>query len=219
LTGPLDLGRRPRRLGAFLVLVVALVGLAMAVVASPPKVGRLRALPDAPDPAELAAALGLQMPAPEVGVPRFVLRDIGGRAISAEALRGKVALISFFATWCPSCQGEMPAFRELTARFQGTDFILVLVNYGESREAVLAYAADLAFAHAILLDPGTRVGDSLAVKFLPTHFLLGRHGELVATGVGPKAWDGSDAAQLIVRLLGRGAEAGGPSPAPERRGI
>ncbi len=206
LIGPRDPGRRPRRLGAFLALVVVLIGLAMAVVSSPPEAGRpAPGLADTAGSAELAAALGLQPPGPDVDVPRFALRDIEGRAISAQDLRGKVVLMTFFATWCPSCKSEVPALHELATRFQGTDFVLLLVNYGEKRETVRPHAGELGFAHAILLDPGTRVGDTLGVKFLPSHFLIGRHGELVATGVGPKPWDGPAAVRLVGDLLrGRG---------------
>lgn len=153
-------------------------------------------------PDGLLAAMGLQRAPQGTVVSPFSLRTLAGQPFSAEEMRGKVVLLSFFATWCPSCQAELPALRELAARFRATDFVLLLVNYGEAPEVVRAFATDLEFAHAVLLDPEARVGDSLGVRFLPTHFLIGRRGDLVATGVGPKAWRGPEAARLIGTLLG-----------------
>jgi peroxiredoxin len=170
-------------------------------------------------PATLFAALGLQHPRTGAEVVRFALKDPEGRAVSADGLRGKVVLLSFFATWCPACTAERPSLRELAARFRGAEFALVLVNYGEPEKTVRAFTQEVPFAHATLLDPQTRLGERLGVKFLPTHFLIDPRGRLVAIGVRPKAWDGPEAAQLIERLLGHRAEAGGPSLASERRGI
>jgi len=124
-----------------------------------------------------------------------------GRAVSRERLRGKVVLLTFFATWCPTCKAEFPALRGLAERFRGTDFVVVLADYGEAEAAVRRFTAQLDFAHGVVLDRETRLGDDLGVKFLPAHFLIGRRGELVATGVGPKAWDAPEAARLVAHLL------------------
>lgn len=183
-------------------LGIALVGLAL-VAMSPSRFGHgslgMRRGAIAPD--ELLAALALQRAPEGTVMPGFALRSVEGQPVTAEGLRGKVVLMSFFATWCPSCRAEMPALRYLAARLQGTDFVLLLVSYGEAPATVRSMAGDLAFAHGVLLDPRAHFGDRLGVKFLPTHFLIGRRGELLATGVGPKAWDTPEAVRLIGSLL------------------
>ncbi len=203
-TGAPDTAPPPQRFAAWagLALAIALVGLAVAA-AYPSRSGRATPCTHgmATPPDELLVALGLQRPPQGAVVPRFVLRTLEGQPVSTERLRGKVVLLSFFTTWCPSCRAEIPALQHLAARFRGTDFVLLLVNYGEALETVRPFAGDLGFAHAVLLDPETRVGDTFGVKFLPTHFLIGRRSELLATGMGPKAWDGPEAIRLIGSLL------------------
>jgi len=42
--------------------------------------------------------------------PSFVRTDLENRTLDLHAYRGKVVLLDFWATWCASCQLEMPHF-------------------------------------------------------------------------------------------------------------
>jgi thiol-disulfide isomerase/thioredoxin len=42
--------------------------------------------------------------------PEFVRNDLAGRPVDLAALRGRVVLLNFWATWCPPCQVEIPRF-------------------------------------------------------------------------------------------------------------
>ena len=42
--------------------------------------------------------------------PKFVRTDLMHRKLDLHAYRGKVILLDFWATWCASCQLEMPRF-------------------------------------------------------------------------------------------------------------
>ena len=42
--------------------------------------------------------------------PQFVRTDLENRKLDLRAYRGKVVLLDFWATWCASCQLEMPRF-------------------------------------------------------------------------------------------------------------
>lgn len=44
--------------------------------------------------------------------PDFTLDDASGQAITLSALRGKVVLLNFWATWCGPCGREIPWFTE-----------------------------------------------------------------------------------------------------------
>jgi thiol-disulfide isomerase/thioredoxin len=42
--------------------------------------------------------------------------QVGGGEIDLASLRGKPVWVNFMATWCPSCQDELPAMAGFAAR-------------------------------------------------------------------------------------------------------
>lgn len=64
--------------------------------------------------------------------PDFTLDDVSGHAITLSALRGKVVLLNFWATWCPPCGQEIPWFIEFqqSLREQGLTVLGVSMDRG-----------------------------------------------------------------------------------------
>lgn len=77
-------------------------------------------------PTESAKAAGL------IGQPHppFELKDLEGVSRKSSEWRGKVMVINFWATWCPPCRKEMPAFVELQDKYaeRGLQFIGVAID-------------------------------------------------------------------------------------------
>jgi len=49
--------------------------------------------------------------------PAFSLPDLSGKKVDSKSLRGKVAVLSFGATWCSSCTSELKSLENLQAKF------------------------------------------------------------------------------------------------------
>ena len=68
--------------------------------------------------------------APEVG---FLWTNEGASFSTLEDLRGKVVVLDFWATWCNPCIRSFPKLRQLTARYDGFDVVIVGVTAPQGR--------------------------------------------------------------------------------------
>jgi len=62
-----------------------------------------------------------EIPSPLVGkpAPPFTLKLLNGGTLSLEALRGKVVVVNFWASWCfPACWNEAPRLEAAWQRYK-----------------------------------------------------------------------------------------------------
>jgi len=57
--------------------------------------------------------------------PAFELKDLEGNLRHIDEWNGKVVLINFWATWCPPCKKEMPAFMQVYEQYKDQGFEII----------------------------------------------------------------------------------------------
>ncbi len=162
-----------------------------------------------------AEGTGLSVLPQRAAAPAIALDDLEGGRTDLAALRGRVVLVNFWATWCPPCRREMPSMERLRQALAGEAFTVLAVNVGEAEDTVFAFTGQLepAPAFTILLDRDSAALRAWPVKGLPTTFVVDREGRLAARAVGGREFDDPGIVQDIRRLLAEGA-AEGPAPHP-----
>ncbi|HEY4014334.1 MAG TPA: TlpA disulfide reductase family protein [Polyangiaceae bacterium] len=124
-------------------------------------------------------------PAAAVGVvPSAPVVSIEGNPTDLPAtLRGRVGLVSLWATWCVACLDEMDALGRLQAQAQARgDAVVVGVAVGEKREAVADFTRRRRLPYPVLVDESFGLADALGEPRIPTTLVVDRAGRVVFRG-------------------------------------
>ncbi len=126
------------------------------------------------------AAIGLQR-------PEFAAADLNGDLRNIKEWDGKLIFLNFWATWCPPCKKEIPAFVELQEAYgeQGFQIIGIAID---DQENVAEYAEQMKMNYPSLIVNADGVG--LAQRYgngvgvLPYTVIINRSGEISNTITG-----------------------------------
>jgi thiol-disulfide isomerase/thioredoxin len=122
------------------------------------------------------------------------LTNLDGEPVRLEALRGKLVLLNFWATWCPPCQAETPVLRDLHEAYGDRGLEIVAVAVQEtSPDNVRDYAERYELGYTIAFDASADVFDLYRVFALPTQVFIGPDGAVLRVVNGPLAFETASA--------------------------
>ena len=130
---------------------------------------------------------------------QFVLLD--GSSKTTQDLRGKVTLVNFWATSCPTCVAEMPEIVSTYNKYkdQGYDTLAVAMSY-DPPSYVLNFAQSRQLPFQVAIDNTGAVAKAWGdVKLTPTTYIVNKRGEIVKTYIGQPNF--AELHQLIEKLL------------------
>ena len=117
--------------------------------------------------------------------PDFTVEMLDGKKITLSSLRGKVVLVSFWATWCPPCRQEMSHMQEgVIDRFAGSDLVVLPISRGEKRETVEKFIEKMGYGFPVGLDADQSIYSKYASNYVPRSVVINREGEVVYVAVG-----------------------------------
>jgi thiol-disulfide isomerase/thioredoxin len=115
------------------------------------------------------------------------LPDLSGQTQRIDQWKGKVLIVNFWATWCPPCREEIPAFIRTQEKL-GSKGLQIVGIAVDQLDKVKPYAADMRINYPVLvgdleaIDLARQVGNRLGG--LPYTIILDRNGKLVKTELG-----------------------------------
>ncbi|MHB9032267.1 MAG: TlpA family protein disulfide reductase [Anaerolineae bacterium] len=122
----------------------------------------------------------LEQPYIEIGkqAPDLALPDINGKIVWLADLRGKIVIVTFWATWCTPCRAELPELVGVYQKLQERGIEILAINVGESPDQVNAFVTDLGIKFPVLLDAKGFAVYAFGVHAIPTSFIVDRDGIL-----------------------------------------
>jgi cytochrome c biogenesis protein CcmG, thiol:disulfide interchange protein DsbE len=112
--------------------------------------------------------------------PTFVREDLNHQRIDLAAYRGRVVLLTFWATWCAPCQIEMPHFIEWQNRYGPDGLQIIGISMDDDAGPVLTLTRKRKVNYPIVMGDqklGTLYGGILG---LPVTYLIDRNGMVSA---------------------------------------
>jgi peroxiredoxin len=133
--------------------------------------------------------------------PDFTLVDTAGEKRSLSEFKDRVVLVSFFATWCPPCNAELPELEKLWSKHKDAGLTVIAVSQGESASDVAPFVQNKALTFPVLIDESQEVGAVYGGGGLPRTAVIDRSGKvrLLQVGYGEGMLPALEA--LIVELL------------------
>lgn len=153
----------------------------------------------------------------------MILRDLAGRVVDLNALRGKVVILNFWKIDCQPCTAEKPILERLHRKYAQRGLEIIAVNLFDEHGKVKSYAQRSGFGFRFCCDPENRfsvqkqnLGGGTPSTFIvnskseaiyevpgvPTTYLIDRTGQVIGNGVGMVDWEEEPFTALLESLLG-----------------
>lgn len=119
---------------------------------------------------------------------------VAGIPEQLSALRGKVVVLNFWASWCPPCKEETPALNRLQKYIAGRNALVLGVSADEDASAYESFLRTEDVVYPTYRDPATHgtvspIALDYGTSTYPETFIVDRHGKIARKFVGFQQWD------------------------------
>lgn len=145
-------------------------------------------------------------------MPDFTLRDLNNKEVKFSDFKGKVVVVSFWATWCQPCMVEMKHLEVMQKELKDNDFTVLSISTDDARSAsmVKPIIKRNGYTFPVLLDKQTKVVSQLnPSKTLPYTVIVDKEGRIAATHMGYNPGDEVQLREEVDALLAGSALPGG----------
>ena len=128
-------------------------------------------------------------PLPGQPAPDFMLARLDGSSLQLSDLRGGIAVVNFWASWCPPCRDEMPDLQRVWEEFEGRDVTVLGVAFQDEEGPVRDMVGEFGVTYPVGLDVDSGIAKSYGVTGPPETFVIDAEGKVARVFIGPVTAD------------------------------
>ena len=140
-----------------------------------------------------------------------------GRHQTSETLRGKVVLLSFWATWCEPCVAALPDLKRVFSVSEKGPFVMLGINMHDDHAAMDRFIEKNSIRWPqISGDASERLIEAMAVRAIPAEVLFDHEGVLVHSSTGWRSGVGTVLLQEVASAVHKAKKQAAATGAPVR---
>src|SRR5437899_1604976 len=110
--------------------------------------------------------------------PLMLTNWINSKNLKLDELKGKVVLLEFWATWCPSCIAMIPHHNELAKKYADQGLVFIGICDEDQAQKMPALAKKTGIQYPIAVDIGNATSRRYKCDSTPDFYLIDRKGIL-----------------------------------------
>lgn len=126
------------------------------------------------------------------------LVDLEGKRTDFQSVKGKVAVVNVWATWCPPCVAELPSFVELYADYKDKMIFAFVAN--DEKTKVEAFLEKKGYALPVYFQ-ASEAPQELMGSTIPVTYIISKSGKIVVDEEGAANWNSERIRRLLDELI------------------
>jgi len=117
--------------------------------------------------------------------PAFKMKDLNGKVLTNQSLKGKVVVLDFWATWCGPCKKASPTMQKLHEAFGKKGVVVIGAETMENGapSGAKKYAAEHHYTYTFTTD-NDAITTQLGIAAIPAFVIIGKDGKVARTETG-----------------------------------
>ena len=142
---------------------------------------------------------------PSNKIPSVDVKTLEGKTVNIQDYvgKGKVTVLSFWATWCAPCKKELDNIADIYPEWQelGVEVVAITIDDARQLAKVPAMVKSKGWEYTILSDSKQDLQRALNFQSVPQTFLLDQEGNIVYTHTGYQPGDEVELEEEIHKLV------------------
>jgi len=132
--------------------------------------------------------------------PDFSIQTDQGTTVTAHSFGGKVLVLNFWATWCPTCVQEIPSLNEFQKRFASSGVVVVAISVDKNEQKYKKFLERIPVSFETARDPDMDVNNEYGTFQFPETYII-KDGRIMRKFPNAENWLSDDMTQYVQSLL------------------